>query len=185
MLPLGIMVGLAVRMGHVIANDPHRAKLLAAWCMGLIVVLGSMVTLLLYRYRLGIILLFTNDDQVILQALHIWPNVCAYVFLIYIYGISSAIYRGLGMQWRLAWITTVMLYVFLLPMVVYFAIIKHGGLYMQWQLMPSFYTIFQIVLACGYLVVDWEEVGGTVREGLRKLEQEKKWATEESPLLVK
>jgi len=168
MLPLGIMVGLTVRIGHVIAFDPRRAKLMAAWSMGFIIVTGTLVASMLYVFRLEIILMFSTDDEVVRMSMHIFPDLCGYTFLIYIFGISSAIYRGLGMQWRLASIVTTLLYLFLLPAVVYFAMIKQGGLYKQWRLLPLFYTFMQVVLIFGFVTVDWDEHSRKIRDGLRR-----------------
>jgi MATE family multidrug resistance protein len=167
MLPLGIMIGLAVRMGHVIAYDPRRAQLLAMWCMGLIVVVGGIVATGFYALRRQIIRLFTADEQVMDGCLHIWPYVCCYIFLLYIFGISNAIYRGLGMQWRLAIIVTISLYMFLFPMVIYFAVIQQGGLYAQWRILPSFYVIMQFALVAGYVTVDWNGHSIKIRKGMQ------------------
>jgi len=147
MLPLGIMVGLAVRMGHVISYDPTRAKLLAACCMGFIIVAGAIVVVILETFRVQIIHLFTSDPEVLLEDLHIWNEVCAYIFLLYIFGISSAVYRGLGMQWRLATIVTIMLYIFLLPAVVWLAMIRGGGLYMQVRIVHLLYVLTNTILS--------------------------------------
>lgn len=68
MLPLGVSVGLAVRMGYVIAHDPHRAKSLAKWCLGLIVVLGAIVACCLHFFRYQIIRMFTHDEGMLLSA---------------------------------------------------------------------------------------------------------------------
>jgi Na+-driven multidrug efflux pump len=168
MLPLGIMIGLAVRMGYAISFDPHRAKLMAAYSTIFITAVGFLVTSLLYIFRLSIILLFTKDNEVVQGCLKIWPDVCWYIFLLYIFGISSAVYRGLGMQWRLAVIVTTSLYIFLLPTVIYFAVIKGGGLYMQWRLLPVFYTMMQVVLILGYVLVDWDAHSETIRIGLQR-----------------
>jgi MATE family multidrug resistance protein len=61
MLALGVSIGLSVRMGHVIANEPRRAKLMAAYCMGFMVMLGAAVGFALHFFRYEVILLFTKD----------------------------------------------------------------------------------------------------------------------------
>ena len=166
MIPLGISIGLAVRMGHVIAHNPNKAKRMAAWCMGFIVVIGAMVALLLHTFRYEIIHMFTTDDDVIHGALNIWPSLCCYIFLIYIFGINHAILRALGMQWRLAAIISVSLYFFTLPTVVYLAVIRGGGLETQWKILPIFYTGMQAALVIGYMAVDWEKHSHAIREGM-------------------
>jgi Na+-driven multidrug efflux pump len=94
MIPLGIMIGLTVRMGHVIAHDVEHAKLLAGWCMLFTTILGGVVSGLLYQFRVEIAMLFTIDEEVIQGCKEIWPKLCIYIFIIYIFGINSAILRG-------------------------------------------------------------------------------------------
>lgn len=163
MLPLGVMVGLAVRMGHIMAShDPRRAQLLALYCMGGIMAVGAVVATTLSYWRIPIIALFTKDEQVVMQCLEIWDKVCYYIFLLYIFGISSAIYRGLGLQWRLAAIVSTFLYLLLLPAVLYFAVGKGGGLTVQWTLLPLFYTFLQLMLVLGYVQVDWTALSTSI-----------------------
>jgi Na+-driven multidrug efflux pump len=94
MLPLGISIGLTVRIGTVIAYDAHRAKLMAAWTMLLTAGLAAVVSLSLHFFQLPIIGLFTKDDDVIEESLVIWPNLSYYVFILYVFGINGAILRG-------------------------------------------------------------------------------------------
>jgi Na+-driven multidrug efflux pump len=94
MLPLGISIGLTVRIGTVIAYDAQRAKLMAAWTMLLTAGLAGAIACSLHFFQLPIIGLFTNDDDVIQESLAIWPNLSYYVFVLYIFGINGAILRG-------------------------------------------------------------------------------------------
>jgi Na+-driven multidrug efflux pump len=94
MLPLGISIGLTVRMGTVIAYDAQRAKLMAGWTMLLTAALGAVISFSLHFFQLAIIQLFTNDDQVILESQAIWPMLSFYVFILFIFGINGAILRG-------------------------------------------------------------------------------------------
>jgi MATE family multidrug resistance protein len=94
MLPLGISIGLTVRIGTVIAYDAEKAKLMAGWTMLLTAALGAVIACSLHFFQLPIISLFTKDDQVILECQAIWPKVSYYVFLLYIFGINGAILRG-------------------------------------------------------------------------------------------
>lgn len=157
MLPLGISVGLAVKMGHVIAKSPTRAKLMVGGCMAFTAVLGAIVSLLLHLFRFQVIGAFTNDKDVLEMALAIWPELCYYLFLIYIFGIHVAILRALDMQWRAATIIMVTLYCFTLPAVIYFAIVQGGGLIAQWKVLPVCYTFMQIALAAGYVFLNWND----------------------------
>jgi Na+-driven multidrug efflux pump len=168
MLPLGVSVGLAVKMGHVISKSPKRAKLMAGGCMAFTAVLGFVVSLLLHLFRFPVIGAFTNDKDVLEMALAIWPELCFYLFLIYIFAIHVAILRALGMQWRAATIIMVTLYCCTLPSVIYFAVIRGGGLIAQWKVLPVCYTFMQIALAAGYVFLNWNDYGKTIRHSLLK-----------------
>lgn len=174
MIPLGILIGLTVRMGHVIVENPKHAKQMACWCMGLTAGIGAVVATLLHVFRYQIIATFTSDEEVIEGASDIWGHLCYYIFLLYIFGISQAILRALGMQWRMAAIISGFLYFFTLPAVVYFAVIRGGGLDALWTVLPIFYTILQGLLALGYVMVDWERHACTIREGIRRSAAEAK-----------
>lgn len=94
MIPLGISIGLTVRMGSVIAYDAERAKLMANWTMLFTATLGAAISFSLHFFQLPIIRLFTKDDDVILESQAIWPKLSYYVFILYIFGINGAILRG-------------------------------------------------------------------------------------------
>ena len=94
MIPLGTSIGLTVRMGHVIADDPGKAKRMAAWTMVLIVIVAASVALCLHSFQLPIIRLFSNDPDVIHDSKAIWSNVCYYIFVLYVFGINGAIHCG-------------------------------------------------------------------------------------------
>lgn len=94
MVPLGMSIGLTVRMGSVITNDVDRAKRIAAWTLAFIAFLGAVLGFCLHTFAEPIILLFTNDDAVLQMAKSIWGRVCYYIFVLYIFGINCAILRG-------------------------------------------------------------------------------------------
>ena len=169
MLPLGVSIGLAVRMGNIVASDTRRAQLIAAWCMVFIAVVALSVSGLMFYLRHEIIGLFTSDEEATRLALSIWPFLCYYNFLIYLMGISTAILRALGMQWRAAGITSGSLYGLTLPSVVFFAVYKQGGLVVQWRVLAVCYTVLQIVLSLGYLLLNWEGHAAKVRESIARM----------------
>ena len=185
MIPLGIMIGLTVRMGHVIAYDVKRAKLLAGWCMLFTTILGAVVATLLYQFRVEIASMFTNDKEVIQGCKDIWPKLCYYIFILYIFGINSAILRALGMQWHLAAVIFVCLWIGTLPTIATFAIHRNGGIDAVWNTLPVFYTIMQVLLAWCYLSADWHLISKKVREHALETvaEVETMPATEETHLL--
>jgi Na+-driven multidrug efflux pump len=64
MIPLGFGIGTSVRMGHVLAYDVHRAKVIAATCMAVITLVALVIATLVYHLREPIVGLFSNDEQV-------------------------------------------------------------------------------------------------------------------------
>jgi len=168
MIPLGIMIGLTVRMGHVIAHDVKRAKLLASWCMLFTTILGAIVAGLLFQFRVQIAMLFTNDEAVIQGCKDIWPKLCIYIFVLYIFGINSAILRALGMQWHMAAIIFGCLWLGTLPALIYFAIRKGGGIDAVWSTLPVFYVLMQFLLAGSYITADWTKIGNEINDSARK-----------------
>jgi Na+-driven multidrug efflux pump len=164
MIPLGISIGLTVRMGNVIPHDVPRAKLLAAWCMGFTVVVAATVSLLLHQFQIQIAMLFSSDPAVIHGCKDIWPKLCYYVFVLYIFGINSAILRALGMQWHLAAIIFVCLWLCTLPTIVFFSIKRGGGIDSVWNTLPIFYTCMQVMLVWSYMSADWDKISRGIRD---------------------
>lgn len=164
MLPLGISIGLSVRMGAVIAHDPMRAKRMAAWTMVGTASVGASIALLLYVYRVAVIGLFTNQPEVFEECFVIWGRVCYYIAVLYVFGINGAILRALGMQWTMAGALGMVLWVATLPTVLWVSVYNGGGLTSQWTLLPVFYTILQLVLAYNYITFDWERRSEEIRK---------------------
>ena len=155
---LGIVMGLAIRLGHIVVHDTRKAKRLAAWSMLFTTAFGGCVALGLYCFRLQICKLFTNDDDVIRGCEMIWPKLCLYIFILHIFGINSAIIRALGMQWRMAAVIFVCLWFGALPGLWYFAIHRGGGLDIVWTVLPASYGVMQVFLLASYATVDWKEL---------------------------
>jgi Na+-driven multidrug efflux pump len=180
MVPLGIMIGLQVRIGHVIGYNVKKAKLLAAWCMLFTTTLGAFVALLLFQFRVEIAMLFTNDEEVI--------QGCYYIFILYIFGINSAILRALGMQWHMAAIVFACIWLGTLPTLVFFAIRRGGGIDAVWSTLPVFHTVMQVLLAWSYLSSDWTKIGKEIRdhalESVEFTKQPSPRPTEHTRLLV-
>jgi MATE family multidrug resistance protein len=171
MIPLGISIGLTVRMGNIIAYDVPRAKLLASWCMGFTVIVATIVSLLLYHFQVEVAMLFSSDPEIIQGCRDIWPKLCYYIFVIYIFGTNSAILRALGMQWELAAVIFICLWLCTLPAIVFFAIKRGGGIDSVWNVLPIFYTIMQVILVRLYTNADWHkisrEIGDRARQSVR------------------
>lgn len=185
MIPLGIMIGLTVRLGHLIAFDVKRAKKLAAWCMLFSTMLGVIVSSLLYQFRIEISMLFTSDEEVIQGCADIWPKLCYYIFVLYIFGINSAILRALGMQWKMAAIIFGCLWMGTLPAIFFFAVYRGGGIGAVWNTLPVFYTILQVLLTYSYATADWHKISKEVRaQAMQSVENANaSFETEETRLL--
>lgn len=71
MVAVGLATGLTVRIGNEMgSNHIGKAKQIAAWCMGLAILVGILVAILMYWFRDGVIRLFTKDNQVIEVSFH-------------------------------------------------------------------------------------------------------------------
>jgi multidrug resistance protein, MATE family len=157
MIPLGILGGLTVRIGHIIEQQIRRAQLLALYSMLCTVLWGIVITSLIYLFRVRIIQCFTNDPDVITGALQIWSNLCYYLFLLHVFAISQAILRALGKQWYLAIAITFCLYGITLPTIYYFSIIRDGQVNALWRVLPTCYAFLQVTLIVVYTTIDWSE----------------------------
>jgi multidrug resistance protein, MATE family len=157
MIPLGILGGLTIRMGHIIVDQLRHAQLLATYCMLFTVCWGILITICINLYRSTIIQSFTNDPLVVAGALQIWTYLCYYILLLHIFAISQAILRSLGKQWYLASIIIFCLYGITLPTVVYFSIVRHGQLLALWIVLPICYTFLQTALISVYTTMDWSK----------------------------
>lgn len=162
---LGIMMGLTVRIGHVIAYDTQKAKLLAAWSLVFNTVLGAIFALSLYIFQIEIMVIFSDDDEVIQSCKHIWPKLCYFIFVLHIFGINSSILRALGLQWRMATIIFVSLWFGALPSMLYFLVHHKLELNFVWIILPTCYSIMQIFLGWSILIADWELIGKEIHRG--------------------
>jgi Na+-driven multidrug efflux pump len=184
MVPLGIMIGLTVRLGHLMAFDVQRAKKLATWCMFFTTVLGGIVSSLLFQFRVEIAMLFTTDEEVVQGCKEIWSKLCYYIFVLYIFGINSAILRALGMQWQMAAIIFASIWLLALPALVIFAVRREGGIDVVWNILPIFYTCMQFLLVHSYTTVDWNKISNEIRANASDEETRGNYVlTEETKLL--
>jgi multidrug resistance protein, MATE family len=166
---LGISMGLSNRIGHLVVHDGTRAKKLAAWSMLFTTMFGGMVSLGLKIFRLNICMLFTSDEDVFRGCEVIWPRLCLYIFILHIFGVNSAIVKALGMQWWMAAIIFLCLWMGALPALLFFAVYRGGGLDVVWNVLPISYGVMQILLVSSYVNSDWEAVamGGQSRDRTR------------------
>jgi MATE family multidrug resistance protein len=65
MVPLGISIGMSIRIGTVLAHDVEKAKTIAKYSVALTCVVAVCMSTLLYKLKRPIVLLFTSDAEVI------------------------------------------------------------------------------------------------------------------------
>lgn len=75
---------------------------------------------------------------------------------------------GLGMQWTLGVVTFVFLWIFGLPAVYFFAVVRNGGISSAWTWVYPPYIIMNIVLIVTFVCADWYGISAAIRkrEGL-------------------
>lgn len=183
MLPLGISIGLSVRLGSILTYDVSKAKSLASYTMGLTMLISLLVCTGTYHYHVWIIKIFTNDEAVFDGCSKIWLKVCAHIFFLYILGINGGILRALGMQWHMAATIFIVLWCTALPFIIQMCIYQEGGLDLMWSLIPISYFILNVCLASCYITADWNAIGASIRD---KAKQEaKQIVVDECSLLLK
>lgn len=182
MIPLGFSIGLSVRMGHLLAQDNvKRAKLIAKWCMGFVMLLAIMIALVVYHFQEQIVSLFTVDIEVIEGCRRIWSKTCIYITMNFCFGINGGILRALGMQWRMASIIFAVLWCAALPTLVYTLVIRQGGVNAIWTCLPLFYLVLNGLLIYSYVTADWHQVSRDIRKRRSSIAEE--IATETTLLL--
>lgn len=186
MVPLGISIGLTVRMGNVLAHDVLRAQQMAIWCMALTIVVTTIICCSLYYLRRPIALLFSSDPAVLEGCEAIWHKVCIYVWFDLVFATQSGILRALGMQWRMGAIMIVCLWCATLPTIWYFAIHKGGGIDALWSVLPVMHAIMNLLLFMSYATVNWRVIADKISKEHSRIEMEEdqlKMVSEASPLL--
>jgi multidrug resistance protein, MATE family len=181
MVALGTSIGLTTRMGHILTEDVTKAKLLAATCMFVTLMVACLVATLLWQRQDDIIAMFTNDDQVKQGCKEIWHLLCIYIILLYIFGINMGIMRALGMHWALAGIIILFLWFGALPTVIHFALQRKGGVPAMWHVLPVFYSAMNLAIILSYVTADWDTISASIRN--RRASHQAKGMSETTRLL--
>jgi len=178
MIPLGISIGLSVRIGHLIPVDVMKAKYLVFYSMLLVILVSLLVTSFIWYNQLWIITLFTTDDDVIKGCVQIWPHVCVYILGLYIFCLNSGILRALGFQFRMGIIIIVSLWCISLPWIIYSCIQNDNaeedginGLITMWNILFWSYTILNIGLITCYMTADWNDIGRKAAFSIKERDQ--------------
>jgi MATE family multidrug resistance protein len=168
MIPLGIGVALAVRLGATLPQSVQRAKQLTIGTyLGSAALFGALSTWVYVERRL-IFSIFTKEPEVLEGCERIWWKVSVYYFNLSLYGINMGIATGLGKQWMFGTVTVVLLWGFSLPGMYYFAIRKGGGVDLAWSWIYYPYIVMNIFFLYLFWMEDWERIRSEirVREGM-------------------
>ncbi len=188
MIPLGMSIGLSVRIGQLLPIDVNKAKILTVYAMLTVIIVALMVTALLYYNETWIVSLFTSEEDVMNGCKQIWPKVCMYILGLYIFCLNSGILRALGLQWRMGLTIIIVLWCFSLPSIIYFCIYQNevrnissndiyihendietgiDGLVTLWEIFFWSYIILDIALILCYTTVDWNEIGKQAAQSMK------------------
>jgi MATE family multidrug resistance protein len=168
MIPIGIGIALSIRLGATLPRNVQRAQQLVVACTLVSTCLFAVMSVCLWIFRDRIFRLFTSEQNVLQGCEEIWWKVVVYFFVLAIYGVIIGIATGLGMQWTLGVVTFVFLWVFGLPAVYFFALIRGGGLGAAWTWVYPPYIVMNVVMIAAFLRADWHAISANIRkrEGL-------------------
>ncbi|KAL7566117.1 hypothetical protein ACA910_003891 [Epithemia clementina (nom. ined.)] len=157
-IPLGISIALAIRMGAVLSKgDVAGAKALAHRTYMLSFFVFGIASVYMYIYQDLIVQMFTTDESVIELCNEIWLDSCLYCFLFSMYGINSGIAIGLGMQFTFGVVTTICIWLIGIPATYYFAVEREGGLAAVWSTIWPPYVLVNVWMAIAFIYKDWGE----------------------------
>lgn len=174
MVPLGISIGLSVRMGVLLPVSVDGAKRLAAVTMLFTICAGITISAVIYKYQTWIVSMFTSDEEVFEGCQRIWFQLCVYLVLLWIFCVSGGILSALGLQWRTAANMFIVLWVWTIPAIIYSCIYDGKGYYHMWKILPLSYIVLDIGLTITYLTADWEGIGAKIKldRKVKEVEQE-------------
>jgi len=163
MLPLGLGIALAVRLGATLPQNVDRAKMLAFGCLLFSAVVFGVMAVLMYMLREHIFHFFTEEQEVLDGCEEIWPKVCVFLYVDSIFAINMGIATGLGMQWTLGVVTIIFLWVFGLPSSYYFAVVEGQGLDAAWKWILPPYVGINVVMMIAFVLKDWNALAAQIR----------------------
>lgn len=168
MLPYGIGIALAIRIGATLPTDYRRAKKLTIWSVIVSFVLFTIISVVMYMMREQICSLFSSDPDVLEGAKEIWWKIVFTFFHTCCFGIVAGISYGLGMQWAQGWATAGFMWLFSLPALYIHAIVFDGGLSAAWTWIYPPYMGINTFMAFQFINADWEAISRSVqkREGI-------------------
>eukprot|EP00521_Asterionellopsis_glacialis_P017789 CAMPEP_0195302134 /NCGR_PEP_ID=MMETSP0707-20130614/30534_1 /TAXON_ID=33640 /ORGANISM="Asterionellopsis glacialis, Strain CCMP134" /LENGTH=499 /DNA_ID=CAMNT_0040365297 /DNA_START=158 /DNA_END=1657 /DNA_ORIENTATION=- len=172
MIPIGMGIALAIRIGASLPRSVKVAKAIVFWTYMGGTVIFSLLTLLMWILRQQIFAFFTHDQNVIDGCNRIWWKVCIYFLFFSIFGLNLGVFIGLGMQWTLGIITAMSLWLFGLPCIYYFSVFLGGGIDAVWTWMIPPYIAMNAILVIVLYFTDWYQIQKDIRkrEGLQDID---------------
>lgn len=172
MIPLGVGIGLAIRLGNTLPTNVPRAKMLTLSTFLVSTVLFGCMAVAAFTLRETIFSFFTNDPTVIASCDRIWWKVCFYIFHLSVFALLMGIAIGLGMQWTLGVTTFVVLWMAALPGTWYFGVVQAHDLGTVWNWIYPPYIVINLALLCSFISSDWLQISHNirVREGIESPE---------------
>jgi Na+-driven multidrug efflux pump len=167
-LGVGFMVAICTRIGNILPVSVQKAKSICVWGSLFSYFVFAAVNLLVYTFDKAIISIFTNDPDVIAGCQQTWLDLFIFMLSINLFYVNSGIAVALGKQWILGVLTGLSMFGLGVPSIIYFAIIKGGGIESVWFWMWPPYVLLNIILTGIFLRADWEKISSfiRIREGM-------------------
>jgi MATE family multidrug resistance protein len=163
MVPLGISIGLNVRMGVLLPVNVEGTKRLVAATVLCTILTAAATSAFMFKYQTWIVSFFTTDEEVVEGCSQIWFLMCVYNFLLWIFCVSRGILNALGLQWLTAANMIAVLWVWTIPAIIYKCIYRGQGFYKMWHMIPLSYTLLNLGLAFSFMTADWHKIGAKIR----------------------
>lgn len=158
-VPLGVAIALAIRLGSTLSQgEVHSSRALALRTYMLSILVFGFASVLMYVKKDLIVQMFTSEPSVVEICNEIWIDSCLYFFLFCMFGISSGISIGLGMQFMFGVVTVICMWFIGLPITYYLAVSRNGGLGAVWTCIWPPYLLVNLWMGGSFLMKDWDEI---------------------------
>jgi multidrug resistance protein, MATE family len=164
MIPMGYGIAVSIRIGNLLPQSTKRAQIVCCYSLGLGLIIVIINAILLDVLRPSIVALFTRETIVIQESQRIWHKVVFCSFQLGLYAMLAGVFVGLGSQATIGIICIVYLWLILLPMIYYFAILHEGGLNMVWKLMCPMYLLINVTAGIYLIRIDWETIAQRIKQ---------------------
>ncbi|CAJ1962121.1 unnamed protein product [Cylindrotheca closterium] len=162
--PLSGGTALSIRMGINLTESIRTTKKLILSATFMVMSIYAVINTIVYLQSERIIMCFTNDAEVLAIAQHMWWKLCIFSQTCSLFGMLQGVATGLGMQWWLACINFVSLWVFVMPILYYSAVVLGGGLEAAWVCIIAGYTGMNISLLIAFARVSFKDYADEVEE---------------------